>query len=369
MKFTCTQENLSKGLSQVVHIVSRSATLPILNNVLIKAENGIIYLNTTNLEIGIKTVIRGKVEEGGEFTVQAKLLFDYISLLPKENVNFEVNEQILHINCQNYKTSIKGLAAADFPIIPEITKEKIIKIKASCLKAGLAQVIMAVSLDESRPEISGVLMNFSGKILTLVGTDSYRLAEKKVKIESDLVAEMKVIVPLKTMQEVFRVLGDGSDKEAIIYINNSQILFQLNSEVELISRLIEGSYPDYEQIIPPKNKTAAKFNVGEMIRVVKSTSLFCKPGINDIKVVLSPAKKEMVVAAANSGIGENVARFEAEVSGEKNEVVFNYRYLLDGLNNLDSKEGALELTNESAPGVVKSVGDDSYLYIIMPIRQ
>lgn len=369
MKFTCTQENFYKGLSRVVNVANKSATLPILNNVLIRAENGIINLNTTNLEIGIKTVIRGKIEKEGEFTIRAKLLFDYISLLSKENIELELAEQTLHITCQNYKTSIKGLAATDFPIIPEITKEKLVKVKIKDLKQALGQVTLAVTLDESRPEISGVLFSFSGNILTLVGTDSYRLAEKKIKVDSELDNEIKAIVPLKTAQEVFRILTDETDREAIIYLNNSQILFQLNNEVELISRLIEGSYPDYEQIIPSKNRTFAKFNVEELIKVVKSTSLFCKPGINDIKIVLVPSKKEMVVLAANSGVGENVAKFEADVSGDENEVVFNYRYLLDGLNNLGTKDGMLELTSESAPGVIKPEGDDSYLYIIMPIRQ
>ncbi|MBU1131480.1 DNA polymerase III subunit beta [Patescibacteria group bacterium] len=369
MKFTCTQENFYRGLSQVVHVASKSATLPILNNVLIRAEDGSINLNATNLEIGIKTNLRGKIEQGGEFTVQAKLLFDYISLLPKEKIEIEIIEQTLHIVCQNFKTSIKGLSTADFPVIPEITKEKAVKIKANNLKQALAQVVLAVTLDESRPEISGVLMDFSGNILTLVGTDSYRLAEKKIKIDSELNGGIKVIVPLKTMQEVFRILDDEGDKEVTIYINNSQILFQLNSEVDLISRLIEGNYPDYGQIIPADNKTLASFEVDEMIKMVKSVSLFCKPGINDIKIVLIPDKKELVVTAANSSIGENLVKLEAEIKGNENEVVFNYRYLLDGLNNLNAKNGILGLNSESAPGVIKPEGDESYLYIIMPIRQ
>ena len=261
MKFTCTQENLYRGLSRVAHVANKSATLPILNNVLIRAEDGGINLNTTNLEIGIKTLIRGKVKEGGEFTTQAKLLFDYVALLPKENIEIELNEQTLHLTCQNYKTSIKGLPTTDFPVIPEITKEKAVKIKSSTLKRALTQVIFAVTLDESRPEISGVLLSFSGNILTLVGTDSYRLAEKKIKIESELPSDLKVIVPLKTMQEVLRILTDETDQEVVIYINESQILFQLDSEVELISRLIDGNYPDYEQIIPTANKTTAKFRL------------------------------------------------------------------------------------------------------------
>jgi len=369
MKFICTQENFYKGLLRVVNVANKSTALPILNNVLIKVENSGIILSTTNLEIGIKTMVRGKVEKEGEFTIQAKLLFDFIGFLPKENIEVELIEQSLHITCQNYKTNIKGLPSTDFPVIPEIIKNKQINIKVKDLKQALSQVMFTVTQDESRPEISGVLMNFSNKILTLAGTDSYRLAEKKLKIESEIGEETKIIVPLKTLQEVFRILTDEAEKDISVYINNNQILFQLNSEVELVSRLIEGNYPDYQQIIPTSHKTQAKFSVVEMIKVVKSTALFCKPGINDIKTIIEADKKEIIVTATNSAVGDNIAKFESEINGEKNEVVFNYRYLLDGLNNLAVKEAIIELTNESSPGLIKPVGDDSYLYIIMPIRQ
>jgi len=350
-------------------VASKSATLPILNNVLIRVDDGMINLSATNLEIGIKTSLRGKIENPGEFTVRAKLIFDYISLLPKGNVNLELVGQTLQLTCQNYTTSVRGLLSTDFPVIPEIIKDNPIKIKSGKLKPALAQVISAVALDESRPEISGVLFNFSGDSLTLAGTDSYRLAEKKLKVDSQLKEDLKVILPLRTMQEVFRILSEVDEQEVTIYLNDSQALFQLNDEVELVSRLIEGNYPDYQQIIPASSKSMAKFDVAEMIKVVKSASLFCKPGINDIKIILTPSKKEMVVTAVNSGIGENVAKFEAEVTGEVNEAVFNYRYFLDGLSNLGGKEGRLELTSESAPGVIKSEADDSYIYIVMPIRQ
>jgi len=369
MKFICTQENFYKGLNRVVNVASKSVTLPILNNVLIKTGEGGIVLSTTNLEIGVKTIVRGKVEKEGEFTIQAKLLAEFTALLPKENIKMELIEQALHIECQNYKTSIKGLTAADFPVIPEISKEKYVKVRVKDLKKALAQVIFAVTLDEARPEISGVLLKFSGNILTLTGTDSYRLAEKKIKTESELKEEIAVVVPLKTLQEVARILTDEPEKEVTVFINNNQILFQLDGEIELISRLIEGNYPDYEQIIPKSCKTTAKFDVNEIIKVVKSTSLFCKPGINDIKTTLVPEKKEITIMAANSSVGENTAKLEAEITGNDNKVVFNYRYLLDGLNNLGSKEGLLELTSESTPGIIKPEGDDSYLYIIMPIRQ
>ncbi len=369
MKFTCTQENLNKGLGIVSHIANRNITLPILNNVAIKAEGGFISLSTTNLEIGITATVRGKIDKPGRFTVQARLMADYVNLLTKDNVEVELNGDVLNLNCGNHKTSIKGVSSEDFPTIPEMDSEATVTLKTAELKRALAQVIFAVSVDETRPEISGVLFNFNGKVLTIVGTDSYRLAEKKLTVTSDLTAAKSLIIPLRTLQEVYRILSDDGSAEINILLNSNQILFKIAGEVELTSRLVEGQYPDYRQIIPGDCRTKAKVKTGELTRVIKSASLFCKPGINDVKLKFDLTKGELVVSSLNSAVGENVATVEVEGSGDNNEAVFNYRYLLDGLNNLDSPEVSVELVSDSAPGILRPVKDGDYLYIIMPIRQ
>src|SRR3989339_815434 len=322
MKFTCTQENLNRGLLMVSNVAGRSATLPILNNVLIKAGGGEIKLSTTNLEIGMSAVIRGKVEKEGEFTVQARLLADYASLLPKENVEINVEDQSLNLKCGTFKTVIKGVDASDFPLIPEMERREEIQVKARDLKKALARVVFTVSLDESRPEISGVYFKFSGNQMTIVGTDSYRLAEVKVNLVKGNAGDKDLIVPLRTVQELYRILSEAGDKDIQAFLNENQILFKLGDEVELTSRLVEGQYPDYQ----------------------------------------------LMISSLNSAVGENLINLELECSGEDNEVVFNYRYLLDGLNNLGSDEAKLEIISGNAPGLIKPVGDDSYLYIIMPIR-
>lgn len=369
MKFTCTQENLNRGLLIVSNIAGRSATLPILNNVLIKAGGGEIKLSTTNLEIGISVVIRGKVEKEGEFTVQARLLADYISLLPKENVEISVEDQSLNLKCGTFKTVIKGMEASEFPLIPEMDHSEEIQVKIKDFKKALSRVIFTVSLDESRPEISGVYFKFNANQMTVVGTDSYRLAEVKVQLDKNNAGDKDLIVPLRTVQELYRILSESGDKDVRVFLNENQILFKLNDETELTSRLVEGQYPDYRQIIPGEKKTEAKVRVAELIKVVKSASLFCKPGINDVKISFITDKNQAVVSSLNSAVGENMINFDLECSGEDNEVVFNYRYLLDGLNNLGSDEAELKIISGSAPGLIKPVGDDSYLYIIMPIRQ
>ena len=369
MKFTCTQENFNKALSNVSHIAGRSVTLPILNNILLEVKDGLINLSSTNLEIGIKTQLRGKIEKEGSFTVQAKLLADYINLLPKEKISLELKDQTVYIECQKHETYIKGLESSDFPVIPEVNTDKKVKLKSIDLKKALNQVMFSVTLDESRPEISGIFFSISNNKLLLVGTDSYRLAEKSIALTDSSGEEHKIIVPLRTLQELNRILSETNQEEIIIYINDSQIMFVLEDEVELVSRLIEGQYPDYKQIIPTESKTQTKVKVEELSRIIKSVSLFCKPGVNDVKLNLLEEKNELIVSAANSGIGENTVTLSTEISGIDNEVVFNYRYFLDGLSNLGEDEVVLELVNDNSPGVMKADKNGNYLYIVMPIKQ
>lgn len=368
MKLICTQENLSFGLNLVSHIASRSTNLPILNNVLLKAEKTELKLITTNLEMGIKLSVRGKINQEGSFTVQAKLLTDYISLLPKENINLELEDNNLNIKCQNFQTQIKGLEATEFPLLPEIEKKNKITLKINDLKPTLNRVAFCAALDESRPEISGVLFKIEDKYLIIAATDSYRLAEKRIEILESKINNSQFIIPLKTIQELQRILFSQQDKELNIYFNDNQVLFEIDN-IELISRLIEGQYPDYQQIIPQNHKTKIKIKTAEFLQAVKTASLFCKPGINDVKITLIPSKNEIVVIASNANLGENITNLPVEIEGEENEIVFNYRFLIDGLNNVNQDQLNMEITNNSTPGLFQPVGEEGYLYIIMPIRQ
>ena len=366
MKSTCTQENLNRGLNLVSHIANKNNNLPILNNVLLKANKTGLTLITTDLEIGIKTFVRGKVEEEGDFTVEAKLLNDFINLLPRENIKLELKETSLYIESENQKTNIKGLEAEDFPLIPELEKENEVLLKISELKQALSQLVIAASLDNSRIEINSVYFNFSKDELVLAATDSYRLAEKKIKIING--QEKELIIPLKTIQELLRILSDQSDQELKVYFNENQIMFSFGG-VELISRVVEGKYPDYQQIIPKEFITTIKCPVEKLVPAIKSASLFCKPGINDVRISLDSNKKQLVVAAASSGVGENIVKVPIEISGKDNDIVFNYRYLLDGLSNLGSQEVVLKINNNSSPGLLQPDKENNYVYLIMPIRQ
>lgn len=383
MKISCTQENLNQGLFVVSHIALKNTTLPILNNVLIQAQEGVIKLSATNLEIGVSCVIRGKIEETGEFTVQSRLLADYVGLLPKEKIDLYVDvlkenqDQVLGIKCKNHSTKIKGQPAADFPLIPQISKNNPYILDCKKFRQAISQVILAVSVNETRPEINGVNFNFSGKQLVLAATDSYRLAEKTIDLEKKSISvPQRVIVPTRTIQELQRILGSFKDPASIseienieVYLSENQILF-IFGNIELISRLVEGQYPDYQQIIPQQSSTQSVLNVDEFIKATKTTSLFTRSGIYDVSLEFLADKKEVVISSVNNQLGENTSRLAGEISGENNSIVVNYRYLLDGLQNINTDEVLVEIIDSKSPCVLKPTGKQAdYLYIIMPIRQ
>ncbi|MBU1202607.1 DNA polymerase III subunit beta [Patescibacteria group bacterium] len=366
MKIVCTQENLNKGLSLVSNIANKSSNLPILNNVLLKAEKNDLTLITTDLEIGIKASIRGKIEKSGEFTVDAKLIHNFVSFLPRENIEINLDGDNLEIKSANQETSIKGMLAEDFPLIPEIEKHNMVEISIADLKKSLSQVLLAASLDVSRIEINAVNFNFQKNELTLAATDSYRLAEKKIPVENG--ENKNLIIPLKTLQELARILNDQQDKKLKIFFNENQIMFELDG-VELISRVIDGKYPDYSQIIPAEFKTEAKCNISKLVPAIKSVALFCKQGINDIRLSFDAKSQKIIIATASSNTGTSIANVSAEIKGEENDIVFNYRYLLDGLNQLGTSEVNMKINNNSSPGLLQPVGNDKYIYLVMPIRQ
>lgn len=375
MKISCTQENLNQGLMVVSHIAGKNANLPILSNILIKAEEKILTLSTTNLEIGATINIRGKVEKNGEFSVEARLFSDYISLLPKERVDLELEEENLNIKCQKQKTKIKGQKSSEFPLIPKIKKNNPYIVNSKNFKQAVSEVIFAVSNSETRPEISGVFIEFKDGNLILAATDSYRLTEKKLKYNEGEKSERKIIVPVRVLQEISRILSIFKEDVSLkdienieIYISDNQIMFSYNG-VDLISRLIEGQYPDYTQIIPENNKTQIKVGVAELIKSVKTSSLFTKSGIYDVKLEFSRGGKEIIINSSSSQTGENISQVEAEVIGEDNSIVLNYRYLLDGLQNINSDQVLIELNDGNSPCMIKPEKVKDYIYIIMPIKQ
>jgi len=376
MTFISLQENLKQGLAIVSRVVSKNINLPILNNILFKVNKSNIELVATNLEMGITHQVRGKIDSEGEFTVDSKVITDYINLLPGDKVECEQDRMEIKIKCQNYKTKIHVQEASDFPLIPKVDKENFYSILADDLRNALGEVIFAVTNNETRLELSGVLLTFTKDNLTLVGTDSYRLAEKKIKIKSNYEnPNNKVIIPARTLQELIRVLSGFKDDDRLegageikICLSDNQVLFIFGS-TELVSRLINGSYPDYQQIIPLNYKTRVLINKNELMRAIKASAIFSKAGVNDVALDFRAETRKITISSASSQVGESSVELNSEIEGDNNEIIINYRYFLDGLNNISSDMVKLDLVNSGTPCVLRPEKSDDYLYIVMPIRQ
>ncbi|PIR13539.1 DNA polymerase III subunit beta [Candidatus Falkowbacteria bacterium CG11_big_fil_rev_8_21_14_0_20_39_10] len=378
MKFSTLQENLKHGLFVVGHIAGKNINLPILNNIMIEARKEKIKLVATNLEIGVVHNLRGKTEEEGAFTVDSKIITDYINLVPNKKVEITLKTTDLDIKCENYKTKIKGQSAEEYPLIPQVDKNNFYSAKINEFKKALAQVVFAVSTSESRMELSGVFFGFNNGHLTLVATDSYRLAEKSVVIKSNNKEKnsQSIIIPARTLQELIRILSgfkDGVDtgagaEEIKFYVSDNQILFEIDS-TELVSRLIEGQYPDYKQIIPSSPRTTITINRQELVRAVKASALFSKTGINDVNLDFPQGKNQVIVSSASGQTGESITTIEASAKGDDNSMIVNYSYLLDGLNNIETENVKIEVIDNNTPCILRPEKGDDYLYIIMPIKQ
>lgn len=368
MKLTILQENFSRGLNIVNRIASSKTILPILNNILLEAEPGVLNLSTTNLEMAISTSIRAKVEKEGKITIPSQTLTNYINLLEPGSLTLELINTEVQIKSKKSQAKIKCISAEEFPVIPSIIQREKLVFKAKNLKEALVKLLPVVSPTETRVEISGLLfeLNSQDKMkLTLAGTDSYRLAEKIINLESSSIKDdLHLIIPVKTIQEVVRIISEEGEVE--LYPSENQILF-VYQETKIISRLIAGRFPDYKQVIPTHFKTRVRLEKELFLKGIKAVSLFSRTGINDISLKIN--KNAVLVSSVNSSIGESIVEIPAELEGETNEIVFNYRYLLDGVSSLNEDEIILEIASETAPAIIRSEKDPYYFYLVMPIKQ
>lgn len=378
MKLLCTQENLNKALNIVGKIVNKNTTLPILNNILLKTDKGRLKLSSTNLELGINYWVGGKIEEEGEATVPTKLFANFISNLPNSNVEIKLKGDVLNIKCDKYKTNIKGLSAKEYPLIPTIEAKPIFKINGSDFKQALIQILPAISNSESRIEITGVFLDLSeldkNKIV-LVATDSYRLAEKTLVLKKENINKealnlagniSSVIIPKNAVQELIRDLDDDENLLEVM-ISENQILFKFDN-ANMISRLLEGKYPDYKQIIPNKFETEAVINVSEIANAIRVAGLFVSASNNNIRLKTYPSSNVLEVSSEASEIGSNNTKVAAEIKGKELEVMYNHRYLSDGFSGIDGEKTILKINSEKLPTVLTSATDKDLLYVIMPVR-
>ena len=366
MKITCLQEKLKKAINLVEKITGKNINLPILNNILLETDKGRLKVSATDLEIAINLWLTAKIEKGGKVTIPAAILSNFIGSLPHEKVYLETEKQNLLVKCENFQAQIKGLNPDDFPIIPKIGGEKLFSLRANDLQKSLTQVYSAASFSDTRPEISGVLFKISrDEVLKLVATDSFRLAEKTIKKVGQIQKEIDFIIPLKAIIELIRILSE-TDQEVNILIQDNQILFNLNNEIHLISRLIEGHFPDYERIVPHDFKTEVLVERDKLIEAIRIASLFAGK-TNDVSFNFSSLSK-IEVSSASQELGSHNSILKADVKGDDIKLTFNYKYVLDGLNNIDGSKVVLLMNGKEKPLLMKPADKKDYLYLVMPVR-
>lgn len=364
MKFTTLQSNFAKALNQVARIVSTRTTLPVLSNILITAEKGKIMLSATDLEIAITTQSVGSIAEEGTLTVPARLLTEFITNNNDESIEFSSKENTLHLKSARYSANINGISAEEFPTIPLLPKEQFCSVKKPLFLDAIKKVSIAPANNETRPVLAGIYFVFNGKTLTLAATDSYRLSEKKLTLENEL-PETKFIVPCRTMLEVLRIAGGDDAGDIAISSTENQILFNIG-DTQVISRLIEGAFPNYAQIIPASSKIKATVGYADLISAVKMSSLFAKNSANNVK--FSVDKDALKVSSMAGESGDTISKVKATVEGGEIDIVFNAKYVLDVLQVISSDKITLEFNDDASAGMIKSEKDKDFIYIVMPLK-
>ena len=361
MKLTVKQKNLKRAISLVEKVVSKNTSLPILGNILLKTENGRLRLSATNLELGINTLIGVKIEEVGEIAVPARIFSDFINTVQDEEVTLVTKNNTLTINAARYKTSILGFDPKDFPIIPKIKSEVIVSIPAKMFKVALGRVLDSMAVSETRPELAAVLMQIKDNQGVLVSTDIFRLSE--VTLPLSFSGSVSIIIPRNTVTELVRICTDLEGDIQIKYADN-QVAF-LAEDIELVSRVVDGTYPPYKNVIPEKFISRALIKRSELENNIRLAGLFAS-SISDIKI--SCFEDKLKITARNSDKGEIETDVSATLKNEPFELSLNYRYLLDGLKNMSSTEVILEFTGTGSPLVMRPSDDKSFVYLIMPLR-
>lgn len=373
MRISCLQENLGRGLAIVGKITSSRTTLPITNHVLISTDQSRLKLTATNLEIAISCWIGAQIEEEGAIAIPAGLLADFVGSLPGEKVDISVasGTHEMELKCARSEARISGQKADEFPPIPEIGEGLTTRLNAHALRSAIAQVVFAAATDDTRPVLTGGYAQFSGDKLTLAAADGFRLAVHSAPLTTPIDEEVSIIIPARSLRELDRLLKDQEDPvELTINSQRSQVLFRLQN-VEIVSQLIQGTFPDYNQLIPQNHTTRIVVNVAEFLRSTRSAAIFARDGSGIVRLLmtqggeLSPGK--VVITARTEEIGDNLGEIEAMIEGDEAKIAFNSKYLMDVFEVLKDEQVSLEITNPSSPGVFRSTGDSDWIQVIMPM--
>ncbi|OQY28314.1 MAG: DNA polymerase III subunit beta [Anaerolineaceae bacterium 4572_5.1] len=375
MKVSVLQENLSRGLSIVSRAVSPRSTLPVLSNILIATDEGRLRLSATNLELGITCWINAKVVEEGSTTVPSRTFTDLVSTMPPEQADMALEEstQTLNIKCGSLNTDIKGIDAQEFPPMPTPDQDAAIELNVEDLKEIIGQVAFAASRDEARPILTGVLMTVEGDTITMAAADGFRLSVRTMPISSAVDKPIKAVIPARALEELARI--SGSDNKVVTMTlppGRGQVIFR-TKDVELVSQLIEGSFPDYQQIIPKSYQTRTLLTTSNFLKACKQAEIFAREGSLIAQINIVPGEEEMVpgkveISGRSEETGFSQAVLEATIEGPGVLIAFNVRYLREVLDVIKTPNVALETTKPTSPGLIRQVGEDSFLHVIMPMH-
>ena len=376
LKITCKQQDLSRGLSAVSHAVSNRSTLPILSNILLATDQGRLKLSATNLEIGINCWVDAQIQEEGSTTVPAKLLTDLVSRLPQAPVDLTVADgsNTLNVKGQGSNANIKGMDASEFPLIPSAEGgEPPVMLDAVLLKEMIAEVAFAAADDDTRPVLTGVLVQVSDEKITFAAADAFRLAVRVAPLPGDDHPRGDILIPARTLTELARILPAEGPVEMIVTPNRSQVLFH-TPQLDLVSRLIEGTFPNFRQIIPKEHSTRAVVETKLFEEAAKRAELFARDSSNITRVKINPGGNDglepgaVTVEATAEDLGDNTSILSAAVDGPEMQIIFNVKYLSEVLAVIGSSEVALEANAPTKPGVIRPVGEHDYTYVIMPMH-
>ena len=380
MQISSVQENLAKGLGIVGRAVATRSTLPVLGNVLLETDQSRLKLAATNLEIGITCWVGAMVEQEGSITVPGRLFSDLVSSLAVDKVvALQTKGSSLHVTCAGYEANLRGIPAEEFPVIPNVSNQASCGVAPRELQEALGQVSFAAATDDTRPVLAGILFSFRGNALTLTAADSFRLAVRQIEVVKPLGEDVDIIVPLRTVQELSRILSDQEEPvEIMVTPNRSQILFHLNS-VDLVSRLIEGTYPNVQQVIPTRSATRVLLNTKDFQNANKIASLIARDANNIVRLTINGSNGDSasngqppgsVTIGAVADVGDSRSSVDAVIEGENSQITiaFNGKYLSDVLGVINTTQVSLELNSPSSPGVVRPVGASNYTHVIMPMH-
>jgi DNA polymerase-3 subunit beta len=375
MKFISLVENLRRAVNLAERITGKNLTLPVLNNIYLTTNKNELHILATDLELGIELTVSGKVEKEGQVVIPAKTFSSFLNSLTEEKITLEVEKQSLKVKSENYEALFQGINPEDFPIIPEVKTEKYIEVDKNIFRDAVSQVLPSIGYISTKPELCGVYFKLEKNTLTLVGTDSFRLAEKTISdnnFKTNIKDNLEIIIPLKTMQEVYRISQEEPEDINFtkIYpeVNQVQFSFKNNGEIRLVSRLINGRFPEYSSIIPKEFENKITANKKDLADAVRVAGLFCGK-INDIKLTINPTQKKITIEAQDPSLGKSQNTIPIKtIKGTTLEISFNYRFILDALNSIRGEEVIIGLNKENNPGLFKDDKDNSFVYVLMPIK-